>query len=188
MLVVDSRGEPLSDFPLVVAPSRRQLQGVDRSKCTTARTDRDGHAVFPGLRAFVRGTKVEFFLIHDVCFERQPYLILDQHNLANEVLRSTQPAFGSIEIVALDSRRLPARRVDRAELSPIQPTEEDDPTLVWSRRTFDRSFGEDNRTRFDYVELGRDWSVSAFRIGSKRFRPIVWRFRRRLCRPAVSIF
>jgi len=168
--VVDLSGRPVVGLPLVIAtePPPPDISEVREVGLPVAITGADGRATFPDGRVRVIDARApRRFVWHHVAFEKLPSVELSEAALARDVVRSVQPAFGSIEVRVLELDDRPAERIETVELNLALRGEVEDPTLLRDRPRFFAREVEDGVARFEFCELGRDWGVVAYREESE---------------------
>lgn len=156
--VVDHRGQPLFELPLQVC-TEEQLQKTGHQPIARVLTDRQGMAVFRDLRRKMNELDKVCYLVHDVCFEQPPKLLLDAKALAAEVVERVQPAYGSIAVV-VDGQGIGAGA--QADLAVVRHGEAEDPTLAWQRKSWTSDM-HSGRAAFHFVELGRRYCATVRR-------------------------
>lgn len=160
--IVDPEGRPVPRLDVYVTAD--PSDGERRFTSTDAR----GEALLTGARAEIAADPdEEWWLVHDVAFEELPRTRLDAATLAQDVVVSVQPHWGTVHVVAVDANGRVDPSVDRAVLELVQPEEAGDPSLLWERRSWLAPPMRDGATTAEFVELGRTWAGLVYRPGAE---------------------
>jgi hypothetical protein len=146
--VVDSLGAPVSGIAL-------RLRGpTEGSTSFELRTDENGRAVFPRVRAMLARAAEPWTLRHALPFEDARALVLDRARLADPVVVFVLPDGGAIEVLVRDLEGRPAPDGTEIELA-----------LLHDRKRLEgrwRTRSEGGRALFPWVELDRTWELLAW--------------------------
>ena len=165
--IVDFTGRPVAGLPLVISVDAPppELREVRELGLPLAFTDDDGRATFPKgkLRVLDDRSSPTRHLWHFVAFEELPRIALTEAVFAQDVVRSVQPPYGSLEVHVVELDGTQAENLATVRIQLVLREETNDPNLARDRPAFHTTEIEAGRAHFPFVEPDRAWVAAALR-------------------------